>query len=219
MAAFTDQTGVPAANRIQQYLIFFTDGRPTAFRSTFKRNNVTYDRVVMVTGNCDSSSDSIYDRMGYPNNETLDQTLPYNPIPTGDGLPTGSTVCRSGRPPTGYVNTRWGCFSAYPVSGLGSEAYPAYCNISTSRLNGRTGYICTTASQMAIDHAAALKTAANLGTGGLQIFTIGLGNNINTTLLTTISSGDGYAYVAPTSSDLEAIFRKIAKEIKLRLVQ
>lgn len=219
-AAFTDQTGVPAANRIQQYMIFFTDGRPTAFRSTFKRNNLTYDRVVMVTGNCDTTSSStLYDRMGYPNNETLDQTLPYNPIPTGDGLPTGSTLCPpSGWPPTNY-NTRWGCFSTYPVSGLGAEAYPAYCSISTSRLNGRTGYVCTTASQMAIDHAAALKAAANLGTTGLQIFTVGLGNNINTSLLATISSGDGYAYVAPSPGDLEAIFRKIAKEIKLRLVQ
>ena len=62
-AALPDQTGVPAANRMQQFIIFFTDGRPTAFRSTFRRNNQLYDRVVMVTGNCDSacgSSGAIY---------------------------------------------------------------------------------------------------------------------------------------------------------------
>jgi uncharacterized protein YegL len=218
-AAFTDQTGVSAANRIQQFIVFFTDGRPTAFRSTFRRNNQTYDRVIMVTGNCNSNSDAMYNQMGYPNNETLDQTLPYNPTPTGDGLPTGSTRCQSGRPLSGYVTTRWGSFAAYPVPGMGSEAYPAYCSISSVRLNGQNGYICRTASQMAIDHASTLKSATNLGINGVQIYTIGLGNNVNAALLSTISSGQGYAYVAPTSSELEAIFRSIAKQIKLRLVQ
>lgn len=214
---FPDQRPIPRVDRIQQFIVFFTDGRPTAFRSTFLKNNRSYDRVVMVTGNCDSTCGSggcsINSQMGYPTNETLDQTLPYNPIPTGDGLPTGSTVCRSGRPPRGYVTTRWGAFSAYPVSGMGNEAYPAYCSISTTRLNGQNGYICRTARQMAVDHAADAKNRL------IQIYTIGLGNNVDSALLRTISSGDGYAYVAPTSSELEAIFRRIASEIKLRLVQ
>ena len=37
-AALPDQTSVAPANRIQQYIVFFTDGHPTAFRSIFKRN-------------------------------------------------------------------------------------------------------------------------------------------------------------------------------------
>lgn len=221
-SVFPDQRPVPRANRIQQFIIFFTDGRPTAFRSTFRKNNTTYDRVVMVTGNCDTSCGSggcnIYDRMGYPNNEILDQTTPYNPIPTGDGLPTGSTVCRSGFPPRGYLTTRWGSFATYPVSGMGNEAYPAYCSISTTRLNGQNGYICRTARQMAIDHAAEAKERL------VRVYTIGLGS-VDAGLLRCISSdncenrADSYAYVAPSSSELERIFRRIAKDIKLRLVQ
>ncbi len=47
---FTDQTGIPGDKRVQQYLIFFTDGYPTAFRGTFRRNAIDYDAVVMGTG-------------------------------------------------------------------------------------------------------------------------------------------------------------------------
>lgn len=217
--ALPDQSGYPAANRVQQFMIFFTDGRPTAFRSAFKKNNTSYDRVVMVTGNCDSACGSsgcdIYSRMGYPNNETLDTKPPYDPLPTGDGLRTSGTPrtsCRTwdrrNRIWVYYANTQWGSFADYPVSGYN----PEYCDIPENLFNGRNGYICQTARQMAIDHAAAAKAR------GVKIYTIGLGS-VDTALLSTISSGADYAYVAPSSSQLESIFKKIAKEIKLRLVQ
>jgi Flp pilus assembly protein TadG len=216
---FPDQRPVPRADRVQQFIIFFTDGRPTAFRSTFRKNNISYDRVIMVTGNCNSNSDAMHTQMGYPNNETLDQTLPYNPIPTGDGLLTSGTprtTCRTwnGYTYVYYPNTQWGSFSAYPVPNVapGYEHYPEYCSISSSRFNGQNGYICRTARQMAIDHAEEAKERL------IKIYTIGLGN-VDAGLLSTISSGDGYAYVTPSSSELEAIFRRIASDIKLRLVQ
>ncbi|NLW36488.1 vWA domain-containing protein [Syntrophorhabdus aromaticivorans] len=222
-SVFPDQRPVPRADRIQQFIIFFTDGRPTAFRSTFLKNNRTYDRVVMVTGNCDSTCGyggcNMYDRMGYPDNETLDQTPPYSPLPTGDGLPaSGSprTLCRDHV--NTYINTRWGSFSAYPVPELGTEAYPAYCSISTTRFNGRNGYICRTARQMAVDHAAEAKERL------IKIYTIGLGS-VDAGLLRCISSdnceekNNSYAYVTSSSSELERIFRRIASDIKLRLVQ
>jgi hypothetical protein len=66
---------------------------------------------------------------------------------------------------------------------------------------------------MAIDHAAEAKERL------IKIYTIGLGNNVDAGLLSTISSGDGYAYVTPSPSELEGIFRRIASDIKLRLVQ
>jgi Mg-chelatase subunit ChlD len=258
-AAFTDQTGVSAANRIQQFIVFFTDGRPTAFRSTFTRNGTNYDAVVCVTGNCNSSSDAIYDGpdsshsgFGYhdlperwystsifPKCQTRDR---YNnlinvPCPTGDGRTTGTTQCTNVRGLNGSIvpTIRWGSWPAYPVLTYGNEAYPAYCDLnnvydfSDSRrpLDGGTTnwltatqpyYICRTARQMAIAHASALKNNPNLGTNGVKIYTIGLGN-VDEGLLSTISSGSGYAYVTPSSSELEAIFRSIAKQIKLRLVQ
>jgi Flp pilus assembly protein TadG len=224
-AAFADQTPVAPANRVQQYIVFFTDGRPTAFRSTFVRNGSTpYDAVVCVTGNCDSSSDSLYSQMGYPDTETWYNTSTLSPEPTGDGLRTtgtNKTVCQTGG--AGYINTRWGSFSAYPVSTLGAEKYPNYCGMGDSGstvtgvsnrtlLNGQNGYICKTARQMAIDHASALKARY------VKIYAIGLGN-VDSTFLSSVASGSDYVSIAPNSSELESIFKKIAKDIKLRLVQ
>jgi uncharacterized protein YegL len=233
-AQFVDQTPLPAANRKQQYIVFFTDGRPTAFRSTFLRSGSTtlYDAVVCVTGNCDSNSDSLYlgegtthGGLGHTDTETWYDTSTLRPDPTGDGLPTtgtGRTVCMTGS--TRYANTKWGSFSAYPVSGLANP----YCGMGDSSygsnpseppgvsnhtlLNGQNGYICRTARQMAIDHASALKARF------VKIYAIGLGN-ADSTFLSTVASGPDYVEIAPTSSELEAIFRKIAKDIKLRLVQ
>jgi Flp pilus assembly protein TadG len=228
-AQFVDQTPVPAANRKQQYIVFFTDGRPTAFRTTFVRDNSTpYPAVVCVTGNCDSSSDSMYSKMGYTDSENWYDSILSNdpPYPTGDGKPTNTTVCKSGTPQKGYINIKWGSFAAYPVSGLGAEAYKAYCGMGVAadngppkivvtdpnRLNGQNGYICKTARQMAIDHANALKARF------VKIYAIGLGN-ADSAFLSTVASGPDYVEIAPSSSELEAIFRKIAKDIKLRLVQ
>jgi hypothetical protein len=155
----------------------------------------------------------MYSQMGHPNSETWYNTSTLRPDPTGDGKTTGTTVCRTGGwRPTGYVNTKWGSFSAYPVSGLGSERYPEYCNISDSRLEGRNGYICRTARQMAIDEASALKARF------VQIYAIGLGS-VDSAFLSAVASGSDFVYITPDSSDLESIFKKIAKEIKLRLVQ
>jgi hypothetical protein len=78
------------------------------------------------------------------------------------------------------------------------------------------GYIANTAEQMAINKAASLKAR------GITIYTIGLkgdGGDPNTAFLNSLSSGSSYAYVAPTSAQLQAIFNTIAKDIILRLVQ
>jgi hypothetical protein len=80
------------------------------------------------------------------------------------------------------------------------------------RLNGRNGYICTTARQMAIDNANALKARL------VQVYAIGLGD-VDSAFLNAVASGSDYVYITPNSSELEAIFRRIAQTIKLRLVQ
>jgi hypothetical protein len=140
---------------------------------------------------------------------------------------TGTTVCKTGS--TRYANTKWGSFSAYPVSGLAKP----YCGMGDSSygsnppeppgvsnhtlLNGQNGYICTTAHQMAIDLATALKAKL------VKIYAIGLGDKVDEDFLSKVaspsSSGNNYVYIAPSSSELESIFKKIAKDIKLRLVQ
>ena len=239
-AEFEDQTSFPPANRVQQYIVFFTDGRPTAFRTTFVRdNNTPLDAVVCVTGNCDGrSKSSMYWKMGYPSYdpnrtpktwETWYDSILSNdpPYPTGDGKPTNTTVCESNN--IGYINIKWGSFAAYPVSGLGAEAYNAYCGMGVAagngppkivvtdpdRLNGQKGYICQTARQMAIDHANALKARY------VKIYAIGLGDDkdIDFGFLSDVASGPEYVEITPNSDELQAIFNKIAKTIKLRLVQ
>jgi hypothetical protein len=55
----------------------------------------------------------------------------------------------------------------------------------------------------------------------VTIYTIGLDGDggIDTTFLSNLSSGPNYAFVAPNSSQLSAIFNLIAKDITLQLVQ
>jgi uncharacterized protein YegL len=208
-ANFADQTQVPPANRIQQYIVFFTDGHPTAFRGTFESNGTNYDAVLCSTGNCDSSSDSLYSHMGYPNNENWYNTSTLSPSPTGDGLPVGTTKCQTGH----QLNTKWGSFASYPVSSLGAESFPAYCSISSSLLDGQNGYICTTARQMAIDNVNQLKARF------VQFYAIGYGNHIDSTFLAEVASGSDYLFITPDSSQLQSILSQIAKDIKLRLIQ
>jgi len=219
-ANFPDQTQVPPASRIQQYIVFFTDGHPTAFRGTFETNGTNYDAVVCSTGNCDSNSDSLYPDMGYPTSETWYNTNTLSPSPTGDGLPVSKTKCTSGGggyhhlPPTGYVNTNWSSFASYPVPGLGAESFPAYCSISaTTHLNGQNGYICQTARQMAINNVNSLKARF------VQFYAIGYGTQIDSTFLAEVASGSNYLFITPDSSQLQSILSEIAKDIQLRLIQ
>lgn len=219
-AQLSDQSSLDPADRVQQFIIFFTDGRPTAFRSTFKRKGTNYDAVVCSSGNCDATGDSLYSQMGYTNSESWYPTSTLSPTETGDGLTTASTVCkkweRSGLNYTWvpYVTTKWGSFSTYPVSGLGAESYPSYCFISSaSKLSGKDGYVCKTARQMAIANATALKNRY------IKIYAVGYGTKIDSTFLKAVATGDDFVFTTPNSSQLEAIFKKIAKEIKLRLIQ
>ena len=47
---FTDQSGMPEDQRVQQYLIFFTDGNPNAFRGNFTYRGNVYDAVAYTEG-------------------------------------------------------------------------------------------------------------------------------------------------------------------------
>ncbi len=214
-----DQSGLPGDQRVQQFLIFFSDGMPTAFRGMFRREGKDYDAVVMGIGN---NCDSVYSSMGYPttisySNDSSNyySTSTLVPTPTGDGNSTTGTprtACSSGsgRNITYTANTRWYVFSdsKYGI------ANPTQCLTTTSQLAFLPAYICTTARQMAEAHAQELKNKY------VKIYTIGLGNDIDEDFLSQqIATDSTYYSHAPTSSDLEGIFNKIAKDIKLRLVQ
>lgn len=194
----TDQSGVPPDKRVQQFVIFFSDGNPTAFRGKFKNQGTdNIDAVVCGTG---QTCDMVYDQLGKPDSETW---LNIDPGDTGDGKTVGTSKCH----PT--PTTKWYVFSQYPVPG---HSDPEYCYIPHGNGQRLPRYICSTARQMAVEHAEELKD------NYVKIYTIGLGQ-IDKTFLSQIASGPTFEYYTPSSSELQAIFNTIAKDIKLRLVQ
>lgn len=224
----SDQSGLNADQRIQQYVIFFSDGMPTALRDSFKYNNTDYDGVAVGQGssghaNCrtsDYSYMSVVSALYKPSSGTYSGV---DPSITGDGKSTATTSCRKCTRYdrrnnciawANYSNTKWYIFEADrlgPVSGYSAES----CSIPTNKL---IPYFCNAARQLALNNAQTLKDRY------IKIFVIGLGNtgsggDIDEDFLTSISSGAEYTFIAPDSSDLQAIFNQIAKEIKLRLVQ
>jgi uncharacterized protein YegL len=209
----TDQTGVPGDQRVQQYVIFFTDGRPTAFRNTFTYKGTDYDAVVCGTGNY---CDDVYEKLGKTYQEEWWNNI--EPRRTGDGLQTNKTKCERctgwgwWQRCEGYLNTRWKVLEGEYGTGMEKQ----YCNYDVNSYYIETtlaDFIRYTAKQMAIDYAQDLKDQY------VKIYTIGLGNNIDEDFLSEVASGPTYEYYAPNSDELEAIFNAIAKEIKLRLVQ
>ena len=211
------QTGTPNASWKQQYIVFFTDGEPTAFRSTFVHSKTSYDAVAYTTVDPYDSSNQWYDVGTYLASPTTGNNLSVNAVQTGKGQ--NETTCEvnegSSRHPSYVYSTSW----ATPFGAVAPPSpYTAsgYCdmNIGAPR-TVLAGYIHTAGEQMALNNAAALKAR------GVMIYTIGLEGDggIDTTFLANLSSGSNFAYVAPTSSQLESIFNQIAKDITLRLAQ
>jgi hypothetical protein len=221
-----NQTGMAAADMKQQFIVFFTDGEPTAFTSTFVHDNVSYNAVVCTTtSGSGTNMNQWYDV--YPDlwSPTTGNDLGINAVQTGKGQNESTCVVNNGttRNPSYVYSTSWATpFAAYPPSTYAPAPDPyttaRYCDIPQGTPGPRTTlakYIHNVSEQMALNYATALKAR------GVMIYTIGLEGDggIDTTFLSTISSGPNFAYVAPDSSQLEAIFNLIAKDISLRLAQ
>ncbi|HYM80297.1 MAG TPA: vWA domain-containing protein [Candidatus Limnocylindria bacterium] len=195
---FADQSALAPENRIQQFLVFFSDGRPNTFRGTFRSDNTTYDATACVDGNCDPGDPT-------PTNPSLhrtdiEQSIAVPSTPTGDGVFPAS-ACG-----TGMVTTKWQIFNTRPVPGYAPDA----CDIPDPDLGS---HICNLAATMAIEHAQELKDK------GIIFYSIGLGTRINSNFLEALASSPAQVFMAPTSDELQAIFQRVAQDIKLRLVQ
>ena len=155
-----------------------------------------------MTGNClpneIGSATVTYDNLGRPDRE---QWLNVDPTYTGDGNMPGASKC-----PANRTSTRWMCFDAVPVAGHG----PTDCNIPPQTT--LASYVCNLAANRALQHAQELKDKR------VTIFVIGLGQ-VNRPLLEQIASSPDLVYYTPTSSQLQALFQRVAQQIKLRLVQ
>ena len=207
---FTDQEGIVADRRVQQFLVFFSDGNPTAFRATYDPANTPYRRFTRGGIHWDdavvSMSDSTDARLYDPQSGT---SLHVNQYMTGDGQPSAASSCLPG---SGTTTTKWWILQD-PIFGSGSYAplagfTPDHCDIDRSLMSG---YVQGTAKKMAVAHAQELKEK------GIKIYTIGLGN-VDTAFLGQISSGDYFQYYTPDAAQLEELFQKIAMNIKLRLI-
>jgi hypothetical protein len=197
---FTDQSGLAPERRRPKFLVFFSDGSPTAFRSTFKQDDETMDAVACVSGNCDDLDIGYNCRtwylLGFPD---IEKWTEIDPRATGDGKNKNASQC------TGLVTTKWSIFDEFPVPGYSPEE----CNIPPD--TELTTQICRLAPFLALQHAQELKDE------GIIIFTIGLGK-VKPDFLNALATSPEQAYYTPDSDQLSSIFQDIAKQIKLRLV-
>jgi uncharacterized protein YegL len=136
-AQLPDYSSVSQDKRVKQFLIFFSDGMPTALRYTFKynnnsnNNNQNYDGIVHEGNgnNCQSTTGSVsVDIQLYkPTGSGQNSYSGVNPSITGDGKGTSTTSCctsynKNGtcKNNSGYLNTKWYLFetaSPGPESG------------------------------------------------------------------------------------------------------
>ena len=189
---FTPQGGVAPADRIAQFMLFFSDGRPNSFRYNFVNKGAVIDGIVTQESNCDPGAvgNNVRNWMTGPTGATL-----ASPTPTGDGKATASAC--------GNTNsTRWLIMDAYPV--------PTACSIPEP--NVLCQYVCDMAENLALLHANEEKAA------GITIYTVGYGTT-HDAFMKGLASNSTMYYKAPTTADLQGIFQHIALEIKLRLVQ
>ncbi len=64
-----------------------------------------------------------------------------------------------------------------------------------------------------VGETAVIAAAANAKADGITIYTIGLGQNVNATLLEMIATTPNLYYFAPSTADLEAIYAQIATNL------
>jgi Flp pilus assembly protein TadG len=219
-----DQTQLPSNQRVQQFVVFFTDGRPTAFQGKFIYMNKTFDAVATVPGYCpippDESYPNVWPQLASTTAERTYITPPDHPYPAGDG--STAKTCPSklqGNQP--FRTTMWNRFTVVPPT----TPYTTGQCVNDDVLGK---YVCTQARQMSLDAAQAMKDK------GIIIYVIGLGaSDVDKDFLKRLSSdcphwlnswpacssSGSFTKIAPTSSQLQAIFNEIAKDIKLRLVQ
>ncbi len=198
---FTNQGGIPGDQRIQQFLIFFSDGWPTAFRGNFVYKNVTYDAVLKLAGECGVSTPNINSQLQKPVAPDGPISPTINPNVTGPGIATTTINCNG----TTAATVHWLLLDQYPVPGYSSTAQ---C-IPSSALKP---WACELANGLASIKAQELKAK------GVKIYTIGLGDD-NPTMMTDVASGPTFYKHAPTPTELQALFQLVAREIALRLVQ
>jgi len=199
-----DQAGskFTVGDNIQKYIIFFSDGAPTAFRANKAdgpfRTFTRYGHEDPV-----NEGDTIVKGTSLWNPEN-GEDLGVDLYQTGDG---SSSTCDD-KPSTLWEILKDPVYGASESDSI-SEFHPEQCKIKQNKMRK---YMRETARKMAIEHAREIKEDK-----GILIYAIGLGS-IKREFLLKIASGKDFTFLTPNSNELNAIFQTIAKTIKLTLV-
>ncbi len=221
---WSDQTIYPPNERAGQYILFFSDGQPTAFTSDFSRNgSVPTDAVVKFDGAFRFAEPTVI-------NNNYNVGGGSVAVPSGNGV--GSTKWRDWDKSCGgssnYKTVKWWVLDpSYDQDGYGNNNY----SVARSHIYGSVNplvnanhnachkgsklanYGDLVAQQMAVDHASEIKNNKEY-----QIYTVGLGN-VDPAFLGNIASGPEFELFASNSAQLAAKFAEIASRIKLVLIK
>jgi Flp pilus assembly protein TadG/uncharacterized protein YegL len=201
----SDQSIVPEDERIQQFVIFFSDGVPTAQRSFFKTDNQIIDAVVTVNGQ-GGATDGVYDELYDPlSRDKVAIAGRARALPTGNGI-SPANGCKAVTD-AGF-SVRWNILDTHPFSGYVPDA----CGLPSGSGSALGAHLSLLNRTLAIENAQDLKDKR------ITIFTIGLGD-VDRDFLGKIASGPDLAFYTPTSAELDVLFQKVAQSIRLRLVQ
>lgn len=199
----TGQQLLPVNERTRQVVILFSDGHPSAFRAEFKYNGNDIDAVGLLVG---SPPTNWYRKLGKPDKqwETLTSDYAYD---HGDGRSSGNSVC-------GDPTTKWYIFQDqnYGISAYGSpmSSY-SFEDCDVQQNPDFVDYAKWLVKQMALDHAAQLKT------NGIEIYSIGLGS-VDESFMGMLATDVDHAFFTNDAADLQGIFQTIANKLKLILV-
>ncbi len=95
-----------------------------------------------------------------------------------------------------------------------------YCGSATYNPSNYNSTSCTTGSGVTQAEEHARQEAQRARNGDILIFTIGLGNDLNTAFLQDIANiGGGHFYHAPTTAQLDEAFQAVAEQTHIALVR
>lgn len=95
-----------------------------------------------------------------------------------------------------------------------------YCGSSTYAASAYNSTSCSSNSNVTYGEAHAQREAERAAAGGIIIFTIGLGYDVDASFLEDIATtGGGSYYFAPTTAQLDEAFKAIAEQTHIALVR
>ncbi len=197
-----DQMNLPINERTRQVVIFFTDGKPTAFRGGFTRDGTFYDATIPDGSVSLRKHDEYYEYVASN----------YKAHPSGNGSGNSYKNCVNSDDGSDK-DVKWDIFSDVKY-GLNSSVYPPFNGAGVNDCFKRSQlqpYVTAVSRQKAIDNMEDLKG------DGIEVYTIGLGD-ADENLLKSMATDHDHAFFANSSAELQGIFQEIANELKLILV-